>query len=530
MQSLGARLDIYGTLAGGVRSLLAIPFYACIAASAIRISFSLLGRARVWLQERTVNTGVSDRSFFLISLAVMLIGWLPVWLACYPGNYYYDQHQIYEQYLTHTINSKHSPLIYWLTGLIIDVCYRATGSFNIGIAVRVVLQALIVAACFSWVMMKVRRDLCGARGYITVPLLIYYALFPVISISVICTTKDVLYSALSLVWMIELMGLIRDDGIALKKLVTFFLTGSLMLLCRKTGLYSMVVALPFILLCCPGRKWGAGTRRRLAGAICATIVMNMFIISIVYSALGVQKDSGKDALSIPIQQLARAYHEVPEVFTDKEAELIRVIMPDGDAQPHYTPVSADTSKHDIDIGYIKDHLGDYVRLWLSVGRRVPVVYLDAFLMTNYYGWYPSALIDGYQQAGRHLSDETSYFFMGVEEPGTLDSRIPALYSAYYRLTRSITFQRIPVISLLFSPGFLFWVLLYVMGVLYCRRDAAGLTPLWYALMICASIFFGPMILVRYMLILFYLTGYFIVALFKPDSGEPSVMEDRHEGK
>ena len=260
------------------------------------------------------------------------------------------------------------------------------------------------------------------------------------------------------------------------------------------------------------------------------MIGNLMIINLIYPLCGVVSSDGKDKYNIPIQQLARAYNDHPESFSVSDKELLFTAIQEGDLYK-YCPVCADPVKARVDIQAVYGAMGRFIKLWIDIGKREPMEYLDAFLMTDYYGWYPGGIIDGYNRIGKAKYDyaitETSYFAMEVEEPGVLSSKWPELYDKYYRLSRYITFQRLPVISQLFSVGAMFWLLLYVMCWLLVERRVERYAPLIYALMICVAAFFGPMILVRYQLILFYLTVYFVASL--SDTGDNSRRLMGHEG-
>ncbi len=64
-------------------------------------------------------------------------------------------------------------------------------------------------------------------------------------------------------------------------------------------------------------------------------------------------------------------------------------------------------------------------------------------------------------------------------------------------------QRVPLISMLFSPGMLFWLLLGSLACCMRERRREESVTLLFMLLIVLACFVGPIALVRYCLILFY---------------------------
>lgn len=93
-----------------------------------------------------------------------------------------------------------------------------------------------------------------------------------------------------------------------------------------------------------------------------------------------------------------------------------------------------------------------------------MTYLNAWLLTSYGYWYPDAVINVYR--GNKLFtftyQDSSYFQFETEPPGTRESKFPVLEEFYRKLSLELYQQKIPVVSMLFSPGFLFWVYAFLM--------------------------------------------------------------------
>ena len=162
----------------------------------------------------------------------------------------------------------------------------------------------------------------------------------------------------------------------------------------------------------------------------------------------------QEMLTVPISQLARVYQSKGE----QDVEILYRYLPK-EAFSHYTPKVTDGVKiHFNNQAYAADR-GSFWRLWAKWGMENPFSYVNAWLMTSYGFWYPDTVIDVYRgnTVFTFTYEDSSYFGYEVEEPGTRESKLPWLSELYRKLSLEIFQQRIPVVSMLFSPGFLFWV-------------------------------------------------------------------------
>ena len=98
--------------------------------------------------------------------------------------------------------------------------------------------------------------------------------------------------------------------------------------------------------------------------------------------------------------------------------------------------------------------------------------------------------------------DSSYFGFETEPPGIRDSMLPTLELLIEKFSLTLFQQKCPVLSMLFAPGFVFWVFLFV---LVGYVDRKNLPMMLLVLMTFATVLFGPTTLVRYVLILWYIT-------------------------
>ena len=147
--------------------------------------------------------------------------------------------------------------------------------------------------------------------------------------------------------------------------------------------------------------------------------------------------------------------------------------------------------------------GSFWRLWAKWGMENPFSYVNAWLMTSYGFWYPDTVIDVYRgnTVFTFTYEDSSYFGYEVEEPGTRESKLPWLSELYRKLSLEIFQQRIPVVSMLFSPGFLFWVWAFCL-CFWCYQARPEKVLPYLPIVFCyLTVLLGPTYLVRYVVYL-----------------------------
>ena len=126
-------------------------------------------------------------------------------------------------------------------------------------------------------------------------------------------------------------------------------------------------------------------------------------------------------------------------------------------------------------------------------------------MTSYGYWYPDAVINVYQGNRVHTFtyEDSSYFGFETEHPGTRQSKLPWLEEEYRKMSLELYQQKVPGLSMLFSPGFLFWIYAFFMGYYLKKGQMGTVVPLLLILLLWLTALLGPTYLVRYVLILWF---------------------------
>ena len=503
----GVQLDTRGSVPFSDPSLwLAILAGAVVMTLSVRYFWDLIdGKQRERAVSRQKEGEATDQgekrwnkfSGWLLPSALIFVMYLPVFLAVYPGFFVYDAQDELMQVVTRSF-STHHPLVHVLMlGGIIQLVHKLTGSYNAGIACYTVFQMLVMAGIFGWCIRKLEKWGVG-KGYRILTTL-YFGLCPVLVMFSLCSAKDGLFAGMLLIMTILLTELFKapEEFWKQKGKLLLLLAASLgMMLLRHNGFYAFAVfsVLTVIYLKRDRKK----TVLYFGGILAAYLVVSAGLTGL----LRADASENQEMLTVPISQMARVYQNRKEELPPEEKELLYQYLPQ-EALEHYTPKVSDGVKvHFNNQAYEADR-GSFLKLWLKWGTENPFTYLNAWFMTSYGFWYPDTVIDVYRgnTVFTYTYEDSSYFGYEVEQPGTRQSKLPWLSEIYRRMSLEIFQQRIPVVSMLFSPGFLFWMSAFILcfwGYHGRWKKVMALMPV----MLCwLTVLLGPTYLTRYVVYL-----------------------------
>lgn len=307
---------------------------------------------------------------FLLSWLVLFFGWIPCFLAFYPGLYCYDmiwQWSMFES----GVYSTHHPLIHTLfAGGLMRLGKEIGGSWEAGLALHSLVQMAILSGCMAFALRylaKIRAPrvlflVCGA----------FYLLFPFFPVSAVSTTKDVIFGGLMLVVLVCLWEMAAGRALYQGwRLAAFIAAAVLMGLFRNNAVYGLAF-LAACLFCAAAA--GRLKKRPHPFAWRMGLLLAVVIVGIqggfwgLEKGLQAQKGSIAEMCSLPMQQLARTYVYHQEEISDEDKELLFSYLPEENLLRYKYYVS-DPVKAGFNQDYFAEHTGDFVRLWLKLGLR-----------------------------------------------------------------------------------------------------------------------------------------------------------------
>lgn len=476
-QLLGLRLDLTGTVAGMDVCWLFLAA-ACFAPAA-GAGFAFLV-SRLTSAEAAPARRLSDKQFFHLSFGLLLVCWLPIFLAFYPGIFSYDV-------LGQLIQGREMP--YWknnplLNTLLVSGLYEIgvrTGNPNLGVALYSVLQMAVLSAAVSHAARTIRA--AGCHGALCWAAVILPGILPYHGILAVSTTKDILFSAAILLLSSFLFEVLHqpERWKTGRQWIKLIVTTALMCLLRNNGWPALIVAMLLMLLL---------GRRKAIRALCALLAGLILFAgadSALQAACKAQDWRTSETMSVPMQQMARVITLHPEWLNDPDVQDIF------QGEVLYNPTLSDPVKH-IFRAEGETPISQVIGLWLRMFKAHPTDYADATLYLTR-GWWDMAdvshsLIYGEKEGYMHTNVLPGY---DVQRQSVL----PRAESFFRWMVTGNGYQSIPVYSLLFAPAVWVWLLLGILSAaLYARRAdvlVAALIP-FGALF---TVLLGPCCLVRY---------------------------------
>lgn len=494
----GYTLDKYGTVCGSASQILCVIGISILLTQIVSVFlclFTLVSSSRGTIStmdhdneaiSADSSLTVNRRLWLLVSL-IILVSWIPTLLAYYPAIFSYDAEAQLYQVISRNY-STHHPLIHTLfMGACMKLGFTDHG-IGPGMTIYACVQMIIMAAILGWTAAELDR-IRVHRGVI-IGYLVWVMFMPVNSILAISTTKDVVFAGLVVLYVLLLRRVLLGEG-----WIKVFLASVAMLLLRNNAQYALILTTVIILIC-----WLATRKAKLlkivlvyAGVIIVAGVIGFGLKAITHAESG----SPREALSIPIQQMARVKNLYGDILDSEDKVAVDALI-DDEAAAKYDAHLADPVKERISM----KQPALFVKTWIKLGLKYPGTYIDAWLYTTEGAWYirdkscNRIYGEGAPTGFGYLSTDIRNMPEGFEVYN--ETKIPWLRDFFERIVSDNAFENIPVLRLLFAPALYFWI--FVLYIYRCTivRDRTGIYISLFGLAYFLTIMLSPAILVRYM--------------------------------
>lgn len=425
---------------------------------------------------------------FLKSWFFLFLGYLPCFLAFYPGLYCYDMTWQWDMYWTGNFSTHHPLLHTYLCGWLFEVGNTLFGSYNAGLALQSLLQIGILTGCMAFAAAFLAK--WGLPWKIRAAVMAFYLLFPFFQVLGISTTKDTIFGGLFLAVFVCICDMTRAQRVYRGKALAGFLTAAVLMGTFRNnasyGLLLTVLSMMTAWLIMRGKGRHEGFLPKLSLILCLSVAGSAGVNGGLEHALHASKGSVAEMLSVPMQQMARTYVYHREELTEEEKEALTLYLPRENLEAYKYYVS-DPVKAGFQIEVFESGKDDFIRLWMSIGRRFPAEYVRATLLNTMGLWY--------------LGGDSSCYMAYEMKPSSYvwqESRISELKRWYLWFQNDNLKEKLPVFSLPFYTSFYSWAVVICGGLLIGRRRYRWLTPVGILLGYLISLAPGPCILVRYM--------------------------------
>lgn len=467
------------------------------AASALVFSLFTLQRNRECKKESLFGR-ITGNGFVVFVLLVLC--WLPVWLAFWPGHFSADSLTQFESYYNESPYAHH-PLVHTaILGacMVYGIDLHPEGYATYGLAIYCGIQLILLAAFVAYGCWWLKRRKAPVWARLAVTLL--FAIGPFYAPWAFCAQKDVLFAALVLTFCLQLADL-WDFGMKPLRAVFFVVIAVLMMLFRNNGVYALVLVIPF------GIWWARrGSRIRTGTLLIASAVLYLAINHTMITVMDAEKGSKVEILSIPLQQIARTLQEYPQAMDLDEEGVLDALYWGNNPADVYHPQIADPVKWSVDYDLVDESIPGLLKLWLRMGLAHPDTYTEAFLQQNLPYFLP-------------YSDMLYNFDMTVHQsewfPIEQHSYLPGLREVYVQYDQTLSFLGIPGTHLLSDTAFFVWLCLGGFVYALYARERGCMMAFAFLLAIWITCLLGPVAIMRYLLGLFYAVPVLLAWLLIP---------------
>lgn len=470
-------------------------------------------------KEQTEHT-LKSRYLLLLIVLIMLICWLPIFLAYYPGLYGYDSiFQTRQSVLGYPLTSHHPILHTLLLGFFINFGISVADSASFGFSLYIMLQMIFMATCFSTFCLAIFRF--SKSRILLFASTAWFAICPLNSVLSISCTKDVIFTgfltlSFSSLIMITMTSK-KNSRIAFVAL--FIVSATFALLFRNNALYAYIILTIILLFIFIREKTNSANRRRLLLASLMPLALSLIFSFGMNNALNVQNStSTAESMSVPIQQLARVMNTDSDDLSPAQKEFIETYVPNWAA---YKPGISDPTKNSFDSTLFRDDPFYFFQQYVEIGLQHPLTYIESFLMNTYGYWYPDTTglyLGGWfyhpylETVNTNEDREGEYLYIHT------DSMLPGLRDKLTYIIDNRLWEKVPILNLIMNPGSQIWILAFA---LLCPPTKQRNTRMRYYLVFLCLYWFtcllGPCLLVRYLYPLYAaLPGTIVYAFFPRD--------------
>ena len=426
----------------------------------------------------------------LFCATLLWLCWLPYMAAFYPGSVIYDMCVMVREFFgLEPMKTWHSLFITYVFG----ACMRAgrlLGGDNYGTLLYMILQSALMAFALGICLRYLHRLGAGAGWQLAA--LAFFGVTPIWGCYAMMIGKDTVYTALLLLFTLQTLTLAREGQKAFSgagSLAGYGVTALLTCLWRNNGMHVVIPTAALILLFLVRGKG----RWRTAAPLTAAVALALLFHNLLTPALGIIDNTGSGIYSIAFQQTARTVRDHAGKLTEEEkAEIDRVLDLEriGNVYERWIsdPVKDTFRQFSQGADIEKEALARFRKTWLSLLKKYPATYLQAFIGNNssYYAFTPK--YDGIthnQQAGLRFVF-TNYWESGE---GELHTTQPQWLDPARRLMMGLA-QRwwtLPVLSFLYVLPFYTWLLIAACISLARqrrRRDWVAFMPAFFSFAVC----------------------------------------------
>ena len=437
-----------------------------------------------------VSSGRLGRAYrgrpLLFVTGALLLCWSPYLLIFFPGTVVWDMAEMLAmQEGLRAMTNWHPVLLTWAFSGLVRLGRLFSGD-NLGVFCYTLIQSALLAYALARALELARR--LGASRLFRLCALLFFAASPVFASFAQAVGKDTLYAALVLLFTVQTVEWLKFGGQKARAAIALGVTALCLCLVRNNGLYVLLPTAVMLAIALRGKlRWLA------AGALGAALALVFAFNGVLVPALGITDATASGIYSVAFQQSARALRDT--AVTAEEYAAIDQVLDAEHLAALYEPNISDPVKYTFrqyGLGREaeKAALSQYRKAWLSMLKKYPLTYLEAFVAgsTGYYAFTPK--IDAARTY--HYQGGTRFLFETVaagDDPLDLHTVQPPAFAGARALLAMYArgWRRVPILELfLFCASYTWLLLIAALSLLRQRRarDLIAFLPAFFTLLAC----------------------------------------------
>ena len=248
------------------------------------------------------------------------------------------------------------------------------GNPSVGLFMYIIVQMILAAIIFSFAI-KYSSELVGNSESVSIALVAFFALCPVIPYYVCIMLKNSLHSLLSVLFVLVYLRMtLKPEALSVKEKLLWCITSILLPLTQNTGIYLVILtSIPLVI------KNVANSRKFLSCTLAAVVLMMLFITKVLYPVCNIFPGGKQEMLGTLFQQTGRYVRDYGDEVTQSEIEAISAVVDYDVLKNNFTFDTTDTIKATYNLHASKQELINYLMVWFKQGLKHPDAYFRGIL-------------------------------------------------------------------------------------------------------------------------------------------------------
>ena len=429
------------------RNIIIFVGYSFLFSSILRYIFALCSKIKFKKTEI-----ISNKKIFIIACSGMLLVWGIYFLCFFPGILTSDSFNQLNIITSNfeKINDHHPVFHTLLISIPYYLTFNLTNNMVLSIAAIVIFQMIIMAICFSYVLVflnskNVPKKIICFFGliYIFSPLYGYYS---------ITLWKDVLFGTFFCIFLIQLWKFMEKRNILKRNdYIYFFIISLIIIFLRNNAIYMYMFFSIFAVI------YFKNVWKNMTILLVSVIAIFFLVKGPIFKGLNITNTSSTEYIAIPLQQMGRIMYQNKNITNSQKKKLDK-LLPLNMWNDAYNPYVSDGLKfnNNFNIEIFNENKTEYALLWLELVKDHFNVAVDSFFVSTVGYWYPNF---NYWTVIK-ISETNNY---DIDNKNLLNDKIK---DALCNLDN----KQIPILSIQWSIGTAVWIAFIAAIICFIKKE------------------------------------------------------------